>query len=318
MAGDVQVVRGASFEAGALRKALGQVIRGKPDAIELLAVGVLSGGHVLLEDVPGVGKTTLGKALARCFAAEFSRVQFTPDLLPADIVGSQVLDPATGRFSFRAGPIFANVLLADEINRASPRTQSALLEAMNESQVTVEGVTYRLPEPFCVIATQNPHGFHGTYPLPEAQLDRFNLCFGLGHPSIETELDVLYAHQEGEPVDRIEPVASLEALVAAQQAAREVMVKREVAEYMLGIVERTRRHPQIEVGISTRGSLAFFRAAQARALLAGRGYVSPDDFQQLAVPVLAHRIQLGSEARYGGKTAAALIVDLVEEGVPPL
>jgi MoxR-like ATPase len=307
-----------SLDVEAIRRVLGEVVRGKPEAIDLLAIGVLSGGHILLEDVPGVGKTTLGKALARCFAADFSRVQFTPDLLPADIVGSQVLDPSSGEFSFRAGPIFANVLLADEINRASPRTQSALLEAMSEFQVTVEGVTYPLPEPFCVIATQNPVGYQGTYPLPEAQLDRFNLCFGLGHPSLEIELEVLYAHQESDPLSRVEPVGTVEALVVAQRAVRDVLVKRDVAEYMLRIVERTRRNPQIELGVSTRGSLAYFRSAQARALLMGRGYVSPDDFQELAVAVLAHRIQLGPEAQYAGKTAAAILVELVAEVELPL
>jgi MoxR-like ATPase len=302
----------------ALRASLGQVIRGKDEAIELLIVGVLSGSHILLEDVPGVGKTTLGKALASCLAADFARVQFTPDLLPADIVGSQVLDPATGRFSFRPGPIFTHVLLADEINRASPRTQSALLEAMNERQVTVEGSTYPLPEPFCVIATQNPAGFQGTYPLPEAQLDRFGLCFGLGHPDPEVELEVLYAHQQSDPLAQVEPVAHVAQWVLAQEAVRGVKVKRDVGEYLLRIVERTRARPEIELGVSTRGALAWFRAAQARALIDGRSYVSPDDLQRLAAPVLAHRIQLAGEARYGGRTTADLLGEMIEEVVVPI
>lgn len=308
----------ASIDVAAIRQSLGGVIRGKHEAVDLLLIGVLSGGHVLLEDVPGVGKTTLGKALARCFGAEFSRVQFTPDLMPADIAGSQVLDPQTGQFHFRPGPVFAHVVLADEINRASPRTQSALLEAMNEGQVTVEGATHRLPDPFCVIATQNPSGFQGTYPLPEAQLDRFAVCFGLGHPESDVELDILYAHQNGEPLSVVEPVATVKDWMDAQQRVRDVVVKRDVAIYMLRIVERTRSHPEIELGVSTRGALAFFRAAQARAFLHGRNYVSPEDFQELALPVLAHRVGLGAEARYGGRTSAALLEALITEVPLPL
>lgn len=306
------------LDVGAIREALGGVIRGKREAIDLLLIGVLSGAHVLLEDVPGVGKTTLGKALARCFGAEFARVQFTPDLMPADIVGSQVLDPKTGHISFRAGPIFAHVVLADEINRASPRTQSALLEAMNERQVTVEGVTHPLPDPFCVIATQNPTGFHGTYPLPEAQLDRFGLCFGLGAPAFEVELEILYAHQNGESLEIAEPVASIKGWIDARQRIAAIQVGRDVAAYMLKIVERTRAHPEIELGISTRGALAWFRAAQARAFLEGRRYASPDDFQALVEPVLAHRIGLGTESHYGGRTRAAVLESLVAEVAVPI
>ena len=309
---------GPALDVEALRQSLGGVIRGKDEALELLLIGVLSGGHVLLEDVPGVGKTTLGKALARSFGADFSRIQFTPDLMPADIAGSQVLDPKTGHFHFRAGPVFAHVVLADEINRASPRTQSALLEAMNEGQVTVEGTTHRLPDPFCVIATQNPSGFQGTYPLPEAQLDRFGIGLGLGHPSPDVELDILFAHQSGEPLSVVEPVATIKDWVAVRQVIRELHVSRDVAAYMLRIVERTRSHPEIELGVSTRGALAFFRAAQARAFVHGRSYVGPEDFQVLAEPVLAHRIGLGNEARYGGRTAATLIDDVIRDVALPL
>jgi MoxR-like ATPase len=309
---------GEKLDTGRIRESLGQIIRGKDDAIELLLTGVLAGGHVLLEDVPGVGKTTLGKALARCFAAEFARVQFTPDLLPADIIGSQVLEPATSRVSFRPGPIFANVLLADEINRASPRTQSALLEAMNEGQVTVEGATHRLPEPFCVIATQNPLGFQGTYPLPEAQLDRFALCFALGHPEPEIELEVLLDRRQRDPLDALEPLARPGDWAAACADVATISVERDVARYMLHIVERTRCRPEIELGVSTRGALAWFRCAQARAYLAGRSWVGPEDFQILAAPVLAHRIQLGAEARYGGKTTAGLLAEMIAEVELPI
>jgi MoxR-like ATPase len=309
---------GEKLDTDAVRASLGEVIRGKDDAIELLLTGVLAGGHILLEDVPGVGKTTLGKALARCFGADFSRIQFTPDLLPTDIIGSMVLDTAGGGVSFRAGPIFAHVLLADEINRASPRTQSALLEAMNEGQVTVEGVTHALPDPFCVIATQNPLGFQGTYPLPEAQLDRFALRFGLGHPAPEVELEVLLDRQQRDPLADLSPLASPKALAAARDAVARTTVARDVAAYMLRIVERTRTRPEIELGVSTRGALALFRCAQARAFLTGRSWVGPEDFQVLAEPALGHRIQLGAEARYGGKTAAGLLAEVVAEVELPI
>jgi MoxR-like ATPase len=301
-----------------LRQALGEVIRGKAEVVDLLLVGVLARGHVLLEDVPGVGKTTLAKGLARVFSVDFARVQFTPDLLPADILGTQILNPSDGSFRFRKGPVFTNVLLADEINRASPRTQSALLEAMNEGQVTIEGSTHRLPEPFCVLATQNPIDFQGTYPLPEAQLDRFLLRFGVGYPDSEEELEVLYSHQSSEPLDGVEPVAGAEDLLGMQEAVRKVLVKRDVAGYLMRLIEATRTHPRFGLGVSTRGALACFRAAQALAFSCGRSYVSPDDFQRVAVPALGHRVQLTSEARYGGETAEAILTELVAELPVPL
>ena len=301
-----------------LRSGLGQVIRGKEEAVDLLLVGVLAGGHVLLEDVPGVGKTTLAKALAKVFSVEFARVQFTPDLLPADILGAEILNPREGTFRFRSGPVFTNVLLADEINRASPRTQSALLEAMNETQVSIEGSTRPLPRPFCVLATQNPIDHQGTYPLPEAQLDRFLLRFGVGYPDFEEEVDVLFAHQASDPIDSVTPVADGEELLAMQGEVREVLVKREVAEYLLRLIAATRDHPQLALGVSTRGALGFFRAAQARAFLRGRGYVSPDDLQHLAVPVLAHRVQLSTDARYGGESPATLISGVVAKVPVPM
>ena len=259
----------------AIRAALGRVIHGKSEVIELLLVGVLAGGHVLVEDVPGVGKTTLAKALARAFRATFTRVQFTPDLLPSDILGSQVLDPKEGRFSFHRGPVFTHVLLADEINRASPRTQSALLEAMSEAQATVDGTTHVLPSPFFVIATQNPVDYQGTYPLPEAQLDRFLLRLGVGYPQPADELRMLFSRQRENPLDHVEPVAGVEELLAIQAAVRDVEVKESVATYLLAIVAATRDHRDLELGASPRGALALFRAAQARALLSGRTFVSP-------------------------------------------
>jgi MoxR-like ATPase len=287
------------------------VIRGKDEVIELVLGGLLAGGHVLLEDVPGQGKTTLAKALSRAFAMQFARVQFTPDLLPADILGSMVLQPREGTFSFQTGPIFTNVLLADEINRASPRTQSALLEAMNEAQVTVDGRTHPLPEPFFVVATQNPVDFQGTYPLPEAQLDRFLLRFGLGYPPPDAELEVLFSHRTSRPLDAVVPVADAAALLATQAEVRAVEVREPVARYLLRVVAATREHRELELGVSTRGALAYFRAAQARAFLAGRGYVSPEDLQALAVPVLAHRVSLTPQSRYGGSTPAATIATIL-------
>jgi MoxR-like ATPase len=301
-----------------LRDELGQVIRGRQEAVELLLTGILAGSHVLLEDVPGVGKTTLAKALAKILSVDFTRVQFTPDLLPADILGSQVLNPRDGSLSFRRGPIFTNVLLADEINRASPRTQSALLEAMNEGQVSIEGTTHLLPSPFFVLATQNPVDFQGTYPLPEAQLDRFLLRFGVGYPEAEDELEILFAHQVAAPLDSVEPVAGIEDLLGMMEAVRRVVVKREVAAYLLKLVEASRNHPRLSLGVSTRGALSYFRAAQARSFLCGRSYMSPDDLQQLAVPVLAHRVQLNSEARYGGQTASSILAEIVAEVPVPL
>jgi len=294
-----------------IRAAVGGVIVGKPEAVELLLTAVLAGGHVLVEDVPGVGKTTLAKAIARVFHIEFSRVQFTPDLLPADILGSPVLDPRSGSFTFHRGPVFTHVLLADEINRASPRTQSALLEAMSEAQVTVDGTTYRLEPPFFVFATQNPHEFSGTYPLPEAQLDRFLLRVGLGYPAEAAELEMLYARQSREPLDGLDPIASRDDLLAMQAAVREVEVKPAVGRYLLSLVTATRGHADLVLGASPRGALALFRATQARAFARGRSYVTPDDVQQLAAPVLGHRLALTPEARYGGRGAARVLDDVM-------
>ena len=294
-----------------IREALGQVIHGKAAVLDLLLTGVVAAGHVLIEDVPGVGKTTLAKALARAFTTTFTRVQFTPDLLPADILGGQVLNPREGSFTFQRGPIFTNVLLADEINRASPRTQSALLEAMNEAQVTVDGVTHALPQPFFVLATQNPAGAAGTYPLPEAQLDRFLLRIAVGYPDEGAELRMLYSHRLRDPILDLRAVTTPERLLALQSDARAVEVREPVARYLLQIVAATRGTPDIELGVSPRGSLALLRAAQARALLAGRSYVSPADIQALCAPVLAHRLQLTPHARYSGQGPEAFLDSIV-------
>ena len=302
----------STADLDAIRDALAHVIRGKRDVIETLLVGVLAGGHVLLEDVPGTGKTTLTKALAHTFDVGFTRVQFTPDLLPADIVGSQLLDPSAGTFSFRPGPVFGHILLADEINRASPRTQSALLEAMSEGQVTVDGTTYPLPRPFFVLATQNPVDYQGTYPLPEAQLDRFILRFGIGYPPADEEIEVLFAQQRVHPLDSLKPVATIERLLEMQGEVRGVEVSREVAAYLHALAEATRHHDDLDLGVSTRGLLAFFRGCQARAYLQGRSYVIPDDAQAIAVPVLAHRILLGQEAKYGGTTPDIIVKSIID------
>jgi MoxR-like ATPase len=269
---------------------IAQVVLGKADVVRLCVVAILAGEHVLLEDVPGVGKTLVGKALARSVSGEFRRIQFTPDLLPADITGSSIFDMKRQEFVFNRGPIFANVVLADEINRTTPRTQSALLEAMSEGQVSADGQTYMLPRPFLVIATQNPLEFEGTYPLPESQLDRFLLRISVGYPERSYEMSILASHRSGEPVDELRPVLSGEQVLVLQEAVRAVKVEPSVAEYLLDVAQATRSSDDLHVGVSIRGGLALYRAAQAWALVAGRDYVVPDDVKRLAVPVLAHRV----------------------------
>ncbi len=284
----------------ALRKNLNGVIQGKAEAVDLLVVALLAGGSVLMEDVPGVGKTTLAKTLARSIDAGFHRIQFTPDLLPADILGISIYSPKEGNFTFRPGPVFCNILLADEINRASPRTQSALLEAMSEGQASIEGVQRPLPAPFLVLATQNPVEYHGTYPLPEAQLDRFIGQLDLGYPDAATEVDILYAQANGHPVDAVQAVLSRDEVAELQRTVRAVTVERSVSEYIVALVGRTRTDPRLKLGASPRGSLMLFRAAQARAFTQGRDYVLPDDVRAVAVFVLAHRLVLTSKAKYSG------------------
>jgi MoxR-like ATPase len=275
---------------GELEANIGKVVLGKSDVVRLCMVALLAGEHVLLEDVPGVGKTLVGKALAKSISAKFCRVQFTPDLLPSDIVGSSVYNAKTSEFYFSPGPIFANIVLADEINRTTPRTQSALLEAMSDAQVSIDGQTHPLPRPFMVIATQNPFEFEGTYPLPESQLDRFLLRISVGYPSREDELQVLAIHRSGEPLDNLSPVIDCAQVSALQQAVRQVAVDDSIYEYVLDIVEATRNSAELHVGVSTRGALCLYRASQSLALIEGREYVVPDDVKRLAVPVLAHRV----------------------------
>ena len=293
---------------------IARVVLGKQDVVRLCVVALLAGEHVLLEDVPGVGKTLVGKALARSVSGEFRRIQFTPDLLPADITGSSVFDSKQQEFVFHRGPIFANVVLADEINRTTPRTQSALLEAMSERQVSADGQTYPLPQPFLVIATQNPMEFEGTYPLPESQMDRFLIRISVGYPSRTEQLKVLQTHRQGEPVEQLQPVLTCEQVLQLQSAVREVHVEESVAHYLLDIAQTTRTCEELYVGVSMRGVLAYYRACQALAFLEGRGYVTPDDAKRLAAPVLAHRV-IPKGYLHGSQRSAveALIQRLVEE-----
>jgi MoxR-like ATPase len=273
-----------------LQRSIARAIFGKEDVIQLALITLLARGHLLIEDVPGVGKTTLAQALARSFHCTFQRIQFTSDLLPSDVLGVSVYNPESRDFEFRSGPIFANVVLADEINRTTPRTQSALLEAMNEAQVTVDGRTLQLPQPFLVIATQNPVEHHGTYPLPESQLDRFLMRVKMGYPSHETERAILRSRSADDPVGSLEPVADVADVLAMQETVAHIKVDASLIDYALEIVNRTRHSDQLALGVSPRGSLMLQRAAQARAFLDNRDFCLPDDFKQLAVPVFAHRV----------------------------
>lgn len=296
---------------------LSSVIRGKRESIRLLTISLLAGGHTLLEDVPGTGKTTLAKSMARSIDGIFRRVQFTPDLLPADITGSMIYNPRDGGFYFREGPVFANVLLADEINRTSPRTQAALLEVMSERQVSVEGERRVLPAPFFVIATQNSVEFHGTYPLPEAQLDRFTMCVSLGYPEFKDEVEILFAQHKQHPYDSLQPVVSCAQVMQMLEEVRGVRMDPSVAEYIVRVIEATRNDARLKLGISPRGSLALYRTAQARALTEGRDYVDPSDVRALAVNVLAHRVMLDTKAKYGGTRTRNVIEDAIEKTPVP-
>jgi len=273
-----------------LKNALNRVILGKPDSVEMLVAALLADGHVLIEDVPGTGKTTLAKALARAIGADFARIQFTPDLLPADVTGGAIFRPATGTFELRKGPVFTQVLLADEINRASPRTQSALLEAMEERQVSLEGESHKLPNPFIVLATENPIEFHGVFPLPEAQMDRFLIRLSLGYPDVETELGILRSHREGAPVENVEQVAKPEDIVAARAKVRSLHVEEAIERYVVALVQATRVHAGLRLPASPRAGLSLLRMAQAAAYMDGRDFVKPDDVQRVYLPVMGHRV----------------------------
>ncbi|QXC63457.1 AAA family ATPase [Aquihabitans sp. G128] len=291
---------------------IGLAIQGKDDAIDLVLLCLIAEGHLLVEDVPGVGKTTLAKALATSIDSPFGRVQFTPDLLPTDVIGVNVWDRAANRFEFRRGPVFANIVLADEINRASPKTQSALLEAMAEGQVTVDGVTHELPPPFMVIATQNPIEHEGTYALPESQLDRFLMRISMGYPARDAELQILETHGEDDRLGQLRPVLTASQVSGLVAAARTVHVAAPLQGYLVDLAEASRRHPSTAVGMSPRATLALQRVARARAATRGRTFVVPDDIKELAVPVLAHRILLTPEAQVGGTTATDVVLDLLD------
>jgi MoxR-like ATPase len=302
----------------AVRANIARVIVGKSDVIDLLLVALLSDGHVLLEDVPGMGKTMMARALASSLGASFQRVQGTPDLLPTDILGVSYFDQRRSEFVFRQGPIFAQILLVDEINRATPRTQSALLEAMAERQVTVERDTLPLPRPYLVLATQNPVELEGTFPLPEAQLDRFLLRVGIGYPSEQEEKTILHRFKQEEPLATLQPVASAEQIIELQRMVRQVQWLPEVEDYLLAIVRTTRKHSAVMLGVSPRGTLALYRACEAYAAMQGRNFVLPDDVKMMAPHVLSHRLLTTSRARLRGSAAEAIVQEILEATPVPV
>ncbi len=294
-----------------------KVIVGKHREVELMLLALLSKGHVLIEDVPGVGKTALAKAISRSLGCTFKRIQFTPDLLPSDVTGVSIYNQKVEEFEFRPGPIMAQIVLADEINRATPKTQSALLEAMEEHQVTVDGTTYALPSPFIVLATQNPIEYEGTFPLPEAQLDRFMLRISLGYPTARDEVEILGRQQRTNPMDSLSQVVTTEELVEAQAAVREIYVDTLIKEYIVGIVEATRKQDDVYLGASPRGSLALYRGSQARALLEGRNYVIPDDVKALADITLGHRLIMSPSARMKGISSSSIVEEILRQTPVP-
>ena len=292
-----------------------RVLLGKRSEIRLTVIGLLCQGHILLEDVPGVGKTMMAKAIARSVGGQFSRIQFTPDMLPSDVTGVSIFNQQTRAFEFRPGPIFAQIVLGDEINRATPKTQAAMLEAMEERQVTVDGTTYGLQTPFLVMATQNPIEYEGTFPLPEAQLDRFLLRLKLGYPSPQEEIAMLDSQQYQHPINDLQQVVSLEELQTAQAAVRAIYTSVEIKQYIVGIVTATRQHPDLYLGASPRGALALFRTAQARAAIAGRDHVIPDDVKALAEATLAHRLILGQTARFNSSASKETSARTILQGI---
>ncbi len=300
----------------AVESNIAQAILGKGEVIRLALVALLAEGHLLIEDAPGVGKTSIAKAIAQSLGCKFTRLQCTPDMLPSDILGSSVFLPNKGEFEFRPGPLFTNLLLADEINRTTPRTQSALLEAMMERQISVDGQTYKLPRPFMVLATQNPLEFEGTYPLPENQLDRFMLCLEVGYPDREAERSALINHRQGEPVDLLKAVLTAEKLVELQGLAHKVKVEESINDYILDIVAATRKHSELTLGVSTRGAITFSKAVQGLALIEGRDYTTPDDVKRLAVPVLAHRVISRGVIREGQRDRTRAVIRQILDTIP--
>jgi MoxR-like ATPase len=304
-----------------LERSIARVVKGKEDVIQLALTALLARGHLLIEDVPGVGKTTLAQALARSFQCSFHRLQFTSDMLPSDVIGVSVFNPARQEFEFKPGPIFANVVLADEINRTTPKTQSALLEAMNEAQVTVDNRTHPLPQPFFVVGTQNPIEHHGTYPLPESQLDRFLMRIRMGYPARASEKEIVRNGSGHSPAESLEPLKSTADVVAMQEAVSRVKVDESLLDYAMEIVERTRQSEQLSLGVSPRGVVMLHRAAQARAFLEGRDYCLPDDFKHLILPVFAHRVVVSSRyvsTRQRSAQAEAILDEILETTRVPL
>jgi MoxR-like ATPase len=296
---------------------VGRVILGKQNEIRLTLTALICRGHILIEDVPGVGKTMLARAIAKSLGCSFKRIQFTPDMLPSDVTGVSMFNQKTREFEFRPGPVMAQIVLTDEINRATPKTQSALLECMEERQVTVDGVTYPIPPPFLVLATQNPIEYEGTFPLPEAQLDRFMLRVHLGYPGHKDELAMLDAQQREHPIQQIDQIASAQELLDAQNAVKEIRVDPLIKEYILALVDATRKHPDVYLGASPRGSLALFKCAQARAAMEARDYVTPDDIKVLAEAALAHRLIISPAARLKNVDARAVVDELLRSVAVP-
>lgn len=297
---------------------VGEVVIGKADIAELALIALLCEGHILFEDVPGIGKTTLAKALARSLGCSFSRIQFTPDLLPSDVTGISWYNQKTQEFEFRPGPIMAQIVLADEINRATPRTQSALLEAMQEQQITVDRDTYKLPRPFMVLATQNPIELEGTFPLPEAQIDRFLIKTSLGYPQEDEENNVLVRYAKQDPLVALEAVTDPEQIMQMQQEVRKTRVEESVREYLVQVVRATRAHPAVDLGVSPRGTLALYRACQAYAAIQSRDYVMPDDVKAMTPYVLTHRIHISPQTRLRGRTPDEVVAEVVGEVEVPV